>query len=504
MNFRQEMLKAWKRLLKYIRSKLVDSKKSFEKSGEGELRYSQMMIHLDGLDKQWKDNGVMTDLHRLINIEKVEKNNAEELLTPNKRIREVDAVRMWFQSEVNKEEEAKIETIWSRAMTAGKEDLSNQDFVSVANYARFTVLLTSKNRPGVYKSLLNKDYLRRQKLWIPNEALETFDGDVEDWTTPPKDEPNKPPNYWIIKLAGGGAHLKSQEATTIVLNKKAEELMQKYRELKDIMWPDLDGSKKFFVNFHGEPLGPMTRTPGTLMAKFKEVTGLDDICPTTVRRGAEAKIVGNSAAASRVKELQNHSSSTGQGAYNKTSPLVRARYFGHVSLQEGSNEVNSNSKISAEIQKKRREIAEKDLQNARREAQKVLEKYQANRQASSKTKVQYSDRLVLQELCSNEENKEMFEATQNKMFPKPSVFKKLFYRMVDGGAATNEELVEVEKRVFTSIKKKVEEVFDREWDNSPEMNKLADKKVSEAIRNSFMSYEKTRKEFQKSYFKFYI
>ena len=492
-----EMLKSWKRLLKFVMTKLQDSKNVLGETVEGERKFSQYSSHLQSLERTWRENGVMTNLQRLINLEKRERDNAEELLTPNKRVLEVAGVQTWFNSEVYRDEENKVTNIWHEAMKKNK--ISNRDFVTVANFSRFQLMLTSKNRTGVYSSLTNNDYYQRQPLWM--DPTEVYDGSVnEAWTTPPKDDPEKLPNSWVIKLPGRGSGIKNQEAVVVVLTPKVAEYLQKYRDLKNILFPGMEPEEYFFVNYHGRQLGVMTNTRGSLKSKFKQVTGLDVCTVNAVRRGAEAKIVANPAAAASVKDLQNHSATTGQGAYNKVAPLVRAKVLSNLAQQEGSSEDNSN--ISADIQAKREILAKKDLEVAKKQAQKVLERYQMNRQTSTYTQVLHADRKFLQKLCSSKDFDEMFEATKPpRLFPKLSLFKKLFFRIVD--TSTSEELVEIENRIFLTIKKKVEHEMGRSWDNSPEMNKMADQKICEAIRNSFMSYEKTRKKFQPSFFRFY-
>ena len=77
------------------------------------------------------------------------------------------------------------------------------------------------------------------------------------------------------------------------------------------------------------------------------------------------------------------------------------------------------------------------------------------------------------------------------------------YRIIDG-YDTNEDVQrmrQIEADTFGVIKKESKE-FGGNWEGSIKENKRADHLVAVAIRNSFRFYEKNKKKFDDSYFKF--
>ena len=82
----------------------------------------------------------------------------------------------------------------------------------------------------------------------------------------------------------------------------------------------------------------------------------------------------------------------------------------------------------------------------------------------------------------------------------------MFYRLVD--SPTSDEMVEeigrvrdIESTIFGGFKGS-DDQFKESWQGSLEDNKRADSLVAAAIRKSFQSYERRRKEGEPTYFKF--
>ena len=78
------------------------------------------------------------------------------------------------------------------------------------------------------------------------------------------------------------------------------------------------------------------------------------------------------------------------------------------------------------------------------------------------------------------------------------------YRVIDGLGDDNKEdkdkLESIEMKTFNLIKKDV--VKDGVWTGDREQNRDADLRVAKLIRNSLYLYERTRKSYMPSYFKF--
>ena len=82
-------------------------------------------------------------------------------------------------------------------------------------------------------------------------------------------------------------------------------------------------------------------------------------------------------------------------------------------------------------------------------------------------------------------------------------WKRYFYRCVDTLAGTDgDHLREIEEKSFAHIFKKEVEAELGPWTGSAEQNRLADYKIAGSVKNSFKNYEKNKKEYEQSYFKF--
>ena len=488
------MLKSWKRWVLFVEEKLSESRIKCSNEPEKLLKYSLVKENLEILKKKIPD--YLKELKKLQNILKREQENAEEILQPEKRVLETKSVKKWFDSQEHKDEEAKVIKIWQDAMEQDK--VTSKPYVTVANFARFILAITSKNRSSCFK-FSNKDYVQKSELWLPDVSPElVFDEtDHEKIAAPPKEEPNLKPNGAIIKLSGGGAQIKNQEAQTIYINAYASEFMQKFRDLKEIQFPGaLNPQDDFFSNFENEPLADMTNKPGTLLWKFGRVTGPEKPTLNSIRRGQEPLIQMSPAAKSRIKDLQSHSADTGSGAYDKTSPMFRASWSHFVSNKEGSNPKTASDELDDNIKAKRAKIAEEDKKMRVEEAEKTLAKKPQRRKLTKSTKILPEVKFQLMEHLSS-----LPDFNREKIFPNEKRFKVKFYRLIDG--AGDSKLRELEEKVFIGVKKDIEAELGESWDGSSIMNKKSDVKIISTIRNSFLNYEKNRLNREKSYFKFY-
>ena len=501
---RKQMVKAWKRWAKYIYFKLHEKQNTFGESVEEQLRFNLLKTNINDIERMVDENQNLSQLSKLVNIEKRAKENAQEIDSPNKRWKEINAVKNWYKSKEHDEEEKKMQSISEEF--ALKEKVGNRNFTSYANWTRFSIVLTSKNRQACL-NFRNVDWASRTPYFYPETPDPNFEPPPpeQDFSKPPPDKPNMKPNVWVIQLAGGGAGIKNQAAQVIYLNSKTEGYCKIFRTMKSKVLGKLDPEAQFFTNYQGNPLGPLTNTRGTLFRKFENATGLDSASVNTIRRGAEVHVFNSPAAAARVKDLQSHSAETGQGAYDKSAPLFRAAFMNHISTHiEGSNkEENVESvEMSEEAKARNANVEEEDQQMKIEGAAKALEKGQTRRNYSKVTRVLVEDRAILQNTLSDPSNFELFRECSSTKFPPLKTFKKYFYRAVDGCDNSSAPLKPVEERVFKNIKPDIEKEFDKEWDGSLEMNKKADFKVSAAIRNSLLAYERNRKKNQKPYFKF--
>ena len=84
-----------------------------------------------------------------------------------------------------------------------------------------------------------------------------------------------------------------------------------------------------------------------------------------------------------------------------------------------------------------------------------------------------------------------------------SVWKKLFYRLVDSlVSSVSDRLRSIEELMFKSTIKLEIEMKMGEWIGSCEQNKYADMKIAVEVRDSLNNYEKSKESYEESYFSF--
>ena len=86
-----------------------------------------------------------------------------------------------------------------------------------------------------------------------------------------------------------------------------------------------------------------------------------------------------------------------------------------------------------------------------------------------------------------------------------NAWKRIFYTLNDSNVLPPPDLDQarnIEEEVFLNIKSEVEKELGREWIGDKEQNSLADLKVAQSLKKSFVYYEKSREDKDKQYFKF--
>ena len=494
-NDRVEGAKAWKRWNRFIRDELNKSRLKHGPSNENLCRYQLLIKNLDDLHDKIDKSNIDKQAKIMQNVAKRAKENAQEYLQPNKRLAEKDCVKNWFNSEIYKTELDEAFKIYWKIMDDGDRD--DKDFTKFGQFAKFYLMVTSKNRNAVF-NISNYEYRSRTPLWIVDTEEEEDEFLPSGWITePPSDNPNMPPNVWIIKRSGSGPGIKNQEAQTIYINQACHEILEKYCDIKSELIGNESVDSPFFVKLDGSKLPEIANTRYTLWGKFAKVSNLPKASMNTIRRGLEYEVQKSPAALGRIKEIQSHSQETGSGAYNKLSPLVRACFMNQISNNDSSNSVPQ-EELPQRIQEARNKRDEMQRIQCSDAARETISKKTRNRKGLSKTtRVLPDDRTYLEQIFVNSINTEISEAVKGK-FPNNLKFKELFYRLLDGfsGAMPNEKkerLTKIEERIFLSIKKDVENEFCKPWENgSEDMNRSADKKVCAAIRNSIYCHERNK------------
>ena len=224
----------------------------------------------------------------------------------------------------------------------------------------------------------------------------------------------------------------------------------------------------------------------------------------------------------QVDLLNNHSDAVGEAVYNIGSYQTRAEFVNAQAAAEGSS---SQQPEASGVDMNRRKMREEEDERKKMErARDILnrDKRRRNETLSSQMRLKPDQRMFLQKLISENHELEIHEATRKK-FPgllcvsnfvfinnwlsfylADKRFKVIFNRFLDSAdlpAADLEHLKTLENEIYINIKPQVEkELQGRVGDNIS--NSLADFKVAQSVKKSFLNYENDRKKGDPKYFKF--
>ena len=489
-NDRVEMIKVWKRYHTFVREELNNTRPQ-NGSMDELVRYQMLINTLDSLDRMVNNNNLMKNAKIASNLERRARENAQEYLSPNRRLAEKDSVKNWFKSDDYKQLREEMLQLWTTSVDTGK--IGKKQFNRFAQFVKFQLCLTSKNRNAVYH-FTNYEYSIKTDLFINQASKCNSENSSTNYITE-KPAPDVEPDCWIIKLSGKGAGIKSREAQTVFISQASEELLEMYKDLKSLFLPDVPPDAPFFVNMDSKPLPEIPNTKGSLWAKFSQVNNLDKASVNTIRRGLEHEVQSSPAALANIKDIQSHSQETGAGAYYKTAPLVRATFMNEIAIKEGGSNLVEDINIPDNIVELRRKRSENEKLKIHASA--IKAGYVNRKRFSKTTSVLPKDRDFLVQIFLDEKNQEIFNQLKEK-FPPLKVFKKLFYRFLDGycHSMDNEvwhELKKIEERLFLSIKDNIEKESDQHWGkDSRQINHLADMKICGIIRNCLYCHDKNK------------
>ena len=213
------------------------------------------------------------------------------------------------------------------------------------------------------------------------------------------DEPQRPglePTCWAIKVSGDG--LKGGKEANLILNKRTHDLCLKYQDVKEVVVGEVSGDDCFFVNFKNKPLAPLQRTPGSLLAKYGEVTGVHKPTVNSLRRAMEP-IIQASPMKQVIENIQSHSATVGRKYYDRTGQNTRAHFVATLASFESPFE--DNTEVPEHVKAKRQEKERVAKVKAIEEATALLKEDKRSKSKNMKSKVGSGDREFLQILFSS-------------------------------------------------------------------------------------------------------
>ena len=494
---RKEKFKLHARLREFIKREL--NLTNFPTDMMGLMKQRMIRDNIDSISKDISQSRSWTKLASQVEVNRRLVNNAKQVLNPSSSSNMLSANQKYFSSEEGKKRLADFNTSYNDAMLS--KTINARPFNDMGNTCRHFVLFIDRNRNSAYQ-FLNSEYQAKRPAWFPPgfNQTSTFDGLPKNFNMFETPSDNKPPQAWVIKvLASKHKKLKLQQDCDVVLFPQVHEMLQKYREVKEMLFGALKGDEPFFVTYRQQPFSQISNRQGSILEEYARVNNIHGLTATTLCQTLEPYVQSSHSMSTRSKNVTSHSQQVGEKFYDQSQSQFRLSSLHFVGHQEGILGGPDNAAEEGEdyeTQEKRRKLDEEDNKKAKELAREVLRKTKVNRQVTlGKTcNLLPKNRTYLQELFSSSGALSHLGLHENK-FPKPVKWKKIFYRVVD---SSPEELSQedwqrvkqIEHETFLHLKESIVKESGGEWKNSIEQNRHADKEVSKVIRNSFMKYEK--------------
>ena len=499
------MLKCSARMRRFL-MKVVDDEDTGG-SNERIERFSLIRKKMKQIDKTLQKSKILTNLQKIIDNDKALKNQAEAVLTPDKNVLESNSVEVWFKSQECEQLEGKNNNVWKEGVESGT--VKAKDFTDFCKFVVFNLWLTDKSRRSAYK-LLNQDFARKKAIYWPDGHNKDgqFDGLPEGVNIYEKIDGRDPDGY-VLTITGGGVGLKGQDGVTLYFTQRTYQWMEKYRDLKNILFKDKNPKADdfFFVTSTGNPPAPLNNYRGSLLDKFSKATGQKHVTSNSLRRAAEPIIQNSPELLKHSKDINNHSSAVGDKFYNKRKSDMRASLLHRLSVKESSTSKVAHDDVSEELKAKRAKLDHAENEMAIEEAKKVLRKKTSRKvELGRNCKVLPVDREYIQKLFIQDDFRKALGLSLEEKFPADKLWRKRFYRFIDGeieDGVVRERLLEIEKKTFgVMLDGVLKETNSDKWDGSLKQNRCGDKLVAKALRNSLKYYESNKQSYQETFFKF--
>ena len=389
----REQLKAHADIRGYLIRKIKET--DFGNDIPDILWFGKMREHIEQISEDIEHSGVWGVLNTLEDQKRLKIQIAKEIINPEDSLKELNALKVYFASEKYRNRELKLQKIFQDAVDTN--EISHKDFYAVGNFSRVLLALMDRLRRGSYK-FTNNDYGGRQARWMPEGTNQDDFCGIPEGLLCEEPEDKRPADQFVIKLSG--ENQKGGSSATVTINQKAEQWLQKYRQLKSIAFGSpLEPDEPFFQNLNKKAFGPINSGKGSIMAEFRSVTGLKTFTTTSARRTLQPHIQSNEILKARTKTISQHSKEVASKHYDRTAGDFRASVMHFVGQSEGTNQASSNIlPDSEETEAKRRKLNEEDRKVALEKAKELVESFESNRRVKlgPRCKVKKEDRLYMQ------------------------------------------------------------------------------------------------------------
>ena len=413
------MLKAHSQWRRFYRHKLDIMKADFGSDTDGLLRKTLIINELKEMEESLANAKLFKGLAKGEAQTRQSKLKSVQILNPEEDHNQKKSVKVFLESKFYEEEEHKMTNTWEKA-NQGKK-IGKKEFDMASNFTRFNLHLENKNRGGAYK-FTNEDYASKFPKWLPEgvDPDEMFQQLPDGWNpeAPPPHEPDMRPTGYVIEIFGDTPGIKNQTATSVVISRRMEEMIEKYRDIKAKVIDKEDPKEELFVNSKGEPLGPMKNWKGSLLDHFTQITGVARATVNTARRAATSIIQADPYLKSQESRIQHHSDEVAITHYDKGGPNLKMQVTQFMSRKDGI--ANTEVELSEEVKINRRSRADRDKELKLNSAKDVLLRDKLKKRASKLSKTCRAlpeQREFFQQLFKSQQLKEVYEATNEKKFP---------------------------------------------------------------------------------------
>ena len=192
------------------------------------------------MGKQVDESGIWNQVKKMTEQKRQQKLVAEKDAYPGVDTEKPGAIEAWNVSDVRKEKQKFCTATWEKARARVKP--ARAHFNSFGQFGRIELHHLNRDRQAGY-NFTNMMYASKRPKYLPvasnpekgDKAFHPIDTGATV-NAPPVDDPEQEPTCWVLEVMGDTPGIKKQEATPIVFTKYMKELLDKYRDVKEVMF----------------------------------------------------------------------------------------------------------------------------------------------------------------------------------------------------------------------------------------------------------------------------
>ena len=421
-------------------------------------RKRAIKMHIEDIEDQIVRGGYFGQLKQQIFLQDTKKEQMENIVNKDKtEENEYVCVKTFYMSKECKQMEKTYEQIWKQAMENGQ--VNKKDFEKFGSYTLLHLAISDKNRQGCY-GFLNFSYCSKVAVYIPKGFNAPLYSDLPpDWKVYKQPYKNARPSMYEIRLSGSESGLKNKQKQTINISKRCFQLMERYKDLKSILFGATDMNQPFFVKANGKPLPKLQNYKNSLLNIFGQVVGVPNFTLKNLRYAMESRVQESVELKKHSKEINSHSVKVGSQYYDKMEHLRRTLVNNALQHEEeGTFDESYNCENTIE-----REKIEKIEQD------KILE--EAKAYLAREKDIIHKDFSPHRILDSEIE----FLKSYNIVESEKKAWMDCFYKLVDSPDTPQRgELRRIEEKIFQLLKM---EIARGGWHGTKSQNDAADRKI---------------------------